>query len=392
MALDDYFLNPSQDCLARLFDAVNSMDISMAPTLSPFEKLIMRTSERKDAFLEKFEDLSRPSGVDPTLQHAVHKAQESVGSHSSFEDGILMRTQDKGKEREAEKAEKKGPTSSATSLPSTTQYSPSDASFSLDGSAVWVESGGDQSASQIDTNASSTAVASSRSTSIRGRKSTDASSSSSSHNHAKRDEQGSQPPAASGPVLKDTHFFPATIDYNDHQLPIRLPMYTFPEEVGDVNQSLDALVCTDADSSTVFSNTAGPNFLQPSNNCRGPPPSPLTYEWQPDTPHHNIIQRSNYWKAYYFPRTPQACWPSFQLCVVRMRSRLRLWDCVTRFDQAGIPVCKPDQEGGVGIDVCPVPFYVLTVYDFHFLHVKTSLYRRRDKPYLRNLPILGSSL
>ena len=54
MALDDYFNDPSQDCLARLFDAVNAMDISLAPTLTRDEKLIMRVSERKDVFAEKF--------------------------------------------------------------------------------------------------------------------------------------------------------------------------------------------------------------------------------------------------------------------------------------------------------------------------------------------------
>ena len=54
MALDDYFSNPSQECLARLFDAINAMDISNAPTLTRDEKLTMRVSERKDIFIEKF--------------------------------------------------------------------------------------------------------------------------------------------------------------------------------------------------------------------------------------------------------------------------------------------------------------------------------------------------
>lgn len=233
MALDDYFMNPSQDCLARLFDAVNSMDISAAPVLSNFEKLIMRTSERKDVFIEKFEEISRQYGSDTSASTHTHRANDSVGSHSSFEEGILMRTQeDKAKARELER---KGPGSSATSLPSSGQYSPSEASFSLDSSAVWVESGQDQTITQTAPSLSNTAVGSSRSTSLRGRKSTDASSSSSSHNHGRRDDTGIHHHLGSaGPVLKDTHYFPATIDYNDHQLPIRLPMYTFPEEVGDV--------------------------------------------------------------------------------------------------------------------------------------------------------------
>ncbi|KAI0703720.1 spindle pole body interacting protein [Cytidiella melzeri] len=258
MALDDYFMNPSQDCLARLFDAVNSMDISMTPTLSPFEKLIMRTSERKDVFLEKFEELSRPAGTEPATHIPTHKAEDSMSSQSSFEEGILMRVQAKSKDREPEK----NPAASAASLPSSTQYSPSDASFSLDGSAVWVESGPDQSASQ---SATSTLVGNNRSASMRGRKSTDASSSSSSHNHGRREEMGGIPAtsAATGPLVKDTHFFPATIEYNDHQLPIRLPMYTFEEEVGDY--SLIQLVQTFSTPSTTITGPMHPHLHTSGN-------------------------------------------------------------------------------------------------------------------------------
>lgn len=235
MALDDYFSDPSQDCLARLFDAVNSMDISQAPRLSRYEKLIMRTSERKDLFIEKYEDLMKPRAVENVgVRHNGHNASDSVGSHSSFEEGIMMRGRDdKGKTKEVEQ---KGPGSSTTSLQtSSNQYSPSDNSFSLDGSAVWVESGGLDQSPRVPSSVGSTQTgSSSRGTSVRGRKSTDASSTSSLR--ARRDDSRTQTPAPNAvpPVLKDTHFFPATIDYNDHQLPIRLPMYTFPEEVGDV--------------------------------------------------------------------------------------------------------------------------------------------------------------
>ncbi|KAF8757951.1 Spindle pole body interacting protein [Rhizoctonia solani] len=48
MALDDYFIQPDVQCLARLFDAVNAMDVSRAPVLSRDEMLIMRATERKD--------------------------------------------------------------------------------------------------------------------------------------------------------------------------------------------------------------------------------------------------------------------------------------------------------------------------------------------------------
>ncbi|CAJ0844011.1 6051_t:CDS:10, partial [Entrophospora sp. SA101] len=54
LALDKYFQNPSVECLALLYDAVNSMDVNNMPHFSPHEKVILRTSENKDIFEEKF--------------------------------------------------------------------------------------------------------------------------------------------------------------------------------------------------------------------------------------------------------------------------------------------------------------------------------------------------
>ena len=237
MALDDYFTNPSQDCLARLFDAINSIDISKAPVLTRHEKLILRTSERKDLFIEKFEEFLRPPPPDASTKAVPpkpgHGGSDSVGSLNSFDEGIVLRTKEKGREKEKEK-EKKGPTSSLTSLQQHSQYSPSEASFSLDGSAVWV---GDESG--LDNVGQATAVphapSSNGSASIYGRKSTDASSSSSQH-QLRREDPGVVTSTVHNPTaLKDTHFFPAVMYYNDHMIPIRLPLSTFPEEVGDVS-------------------------------------------------------------------------------------------------------------------------------------------------------------
>ncbi|PCH35230.1 spindle pole body interacting protein [Wolfiporia cocos MD-104 SS10] len=222
MALDDYFANPSQDCLARLFDAVNSMDISMAPVLSQHEKLIMRTSERKDIFLEKFDEYLQASSdaapahhVPPgTATRKAHRTSASVGSQSSLEES--------GGERDSDRARDRSESLRADSLRAAAaarnQYSPSEASFSMDGSTVWVgsEGGGDQASG-------TTAVG--NGTSYRGRPSTDASSS--SHTPAPA------PAAVAMSIMKDSHYFPAMVDFNDHHLPIKIPLATFPEEVGD---------------------------------------------------------------------------------------------------------------------------------------------------------------
>ncbi|KAG2154286.1 docking domain of Afi1 for Arf3 in vesicle trafficking-domain-containing protein [Suillus bovinus] len=192
LALDDYFANPSQECLTRLFDAINSMNISAAPALTRCEKLIMRASERKDIFAEKF------THIPPFPLKAAHKTTGSNGSHSS-EDGVLINARARS-------------TTAASDHNPTHQSSPSDSSFSLGGSAVWVNDDSviiDSPGSVGGASASSNSVLTSR-----GRRSTDTSSNSS---HA----------------YSDTHFFQTSIAYKGHTLPIKLPLATFPEEVGE---------------------------------------------------------------------------------------------------------------------------------------------------------------
>lgn len=229
MALDDYFANPSQDCLARLFDAVNAIDLSGAPILSRSEKLIMRASERKDIFSEKFAHLAsqQPTPYRPAQQH---KSTNSNDSYSSFEDGLLMRS--KVTERK-----ENGSSSSGSHGQPGTSYSPDDSSFSLGGSAVWV---GDESGLDLgvkddvsSTTSSSVAKDSTITANSRKRRSTGASSSS-SHliNQTFKPSQAPQPHARSN-LVKDTHFYHTMVAYKDHHLPIKMPLATFPEEVGD---------------------------------------------------------------------------------------------------------------------------------------------------------------
>jgi len=252
MALDDYFLNPSKDCLSRLFDAVNSMDISSAPVLTRHEKLIMRCSERKDVFAEKF----RPPESVPSTATAAnqpppskfkHSRNGSVDSKFSFEEGILAKKReskdkddgssfiiDGGAPPSTSSHGSAGQSQPRTGTPSQGsilgQYSPSDSSFSLGGSAVWVgeEGGGDHTMNGREKDPMRIPPSISR-----NRESVDESSISSSNAH------GSgiiSHPTPGDPLhgIKDTHFFPTTIAYKGHQLPIKMPLSTFPEEVGDV--------------------------------------------------------------------------------------------------------------------------------------------------------------
>ncbi|KAI9509047.1 spindle pole body interacting protein [Russula earlei] len=233
LALDDYFSSPSQDCLARLFDAINSMDLSGAPILTRSEKIVMRNSERKDVFIEKF----HPPRVSETSQHLEargnHRPSNSNGSHSSFDEGIMMRTKDGTEGRDRAGSDTSARFASAPHN-NGSQHSPSETSFSLGGSAVWVgeESGLVEHAASPGVPSSYGSQGSSVVTKG-GRRSTDASSNSSNgqHTHTRRPINA----RTSDPRLgtKDTHYYHTTIDYKGHQLPIKMPLFTSPQEVGD---------------------------------------------------------------------------------------------------------------------------------------------------------------
>lgn len=264
MALDDYFSDPSQDCLARLFDAVNSMDLSGAPMLTRHEKMVMRSSERKDIFAERFSQLQQNwNGNHVIIPKSVqqHRSTNSGESYSSFEEGILMRNrdrdgqgQDENQARRRDRARERTDTDASVSMPTQhldqgrSRNSPSDSSFSLGGSAVWVgdESGLDLKGSAGDSSSvSSVAGNNTLPTSFRRRRSTDGSSSSSQVHGREQNYrpigtvQSSYFDSHSRPgMVKDTHFYHTSVAYKDHHLPINMPLATFPEEVGDVRQSI----------------------------------------------------------------------------------------------------------------------------------------------------------
>ena len=237
------------------------MDLSGAPKLTKHEKMVMRSSERKDIFAEKL--ANQPSqqawahggpmmGQKSVLQH---RSTNSNDSYSSFEEGILFRNKERERYAEDSKNRKKenqraNPRMESdnltTAVPSQSSQSPSDSSFSLGGSAVWV---GDESGLDIapprDRPSDANSVAGSTLVgSTKNRRSTDASSSS-SHAHSK--EQAYRPVHANYAypdanmrhgIVKDTHFYHTTVAYKDHHLPIKMPLSTFPEEVGDVSGHL----------------------------------------------------------------------------------------------------------------------------------------------------------
>jgi hypothetical protein len=317
MAMDHYFNAPSQDCLADLFDAVNSMDLSGAPTLSRQEKIVMRSSERKDLFAEKFAQLQQQRHEEQQHKEIHHHHQQhnhhhqpqqsisasskqsdtrshhntfSIESQNSFEEGFLLKAKKGGRERSATESmvgvfrnANREPNQNSSSLPSRSElssvsasasissrapsrnqnhhhnYNPSvnynqplpsppsaDNSFNLGGSAVWVGDdstldGGESEANDSTSSLSQTATSTVVSGSTRGRRSTDASSESHSSGYHPSSmksssavyEGGGGGGGLGGTGQKDTHFYHTTVDYKGHKLPIKMPLTTFPEEVGD---------------------------------------------------------------------------------------------------------------------------------------------------------------
>ncbi|KAI0301650.1 spindle pole body interacting protein [Multifurca ochricompacta] len=264
LALDDYFSSPSQDCLARLFDAINSMDLSAAPILTRAEKLIMRHSERKDVFIEKF-TAKRASEPSQHRGRVNHRPTASVGSHSSFDEGVIIRTKDSMDGRGRASSDTSVRTASV-SRQNGSEHSSSETSFSLGGSAVWVgDEGGSLEHSAAPGVSSSYGSHGGSATARSGRKSTDASSNSSHGQHTR-------PPLNTGTseprlVTKDTHYYHTTINYKGHQLPIKMPLFTFPQEVGDY--SLIQLIQT-------FSTATISGPLHPHLNSNGSLTHPIT--------------------------------------------------------------------------------------------------------------------
>ncbi|KAH9855323.1 spindle pole body interacting protein [Lenzites betulinus] len=273
LALDDYFMNPSQDCLARLFDAVNEMNFAPMPVLTRYEKLIMRNTERQDILIGRVEESNYP---DPgtAMQHPInlpptntarpgHKPSNSTDSRISFEDGVHMRSK-----RDRDSNTRNGAESYKSASKMQSPTSPSEASFSLDGSAVWVgdESGLDQMGFVATASAASASSSSVSSLAGRGRRSTDASSSS-SHARVGESVPSLTGAGAASAGLKDSHFFHAAINYNEHVLPVKVPLSTFSEEVGE--GSLTMLCTTFSPSNTTISGPLHPHLH--TNGALTPP-------------------------------------------------------------------------------------------------------------------------
>jgi hypothetical protein len=254
--LEDYFNNPSLSVLSNLYDSLNSMDTSGLPILTRAERLVLRNSERKDLFEEKFvaaaaaaADLANGAGVEGA--QSSKRRTPSSASHAV--------APSRGAERDEEVFSSGRPPSSEHSaqlrgVPSTDSL----ASASFDGThspsiGTSVAASGDDhslhggrssranTVSSIDDGRSGwsqTYASVVPPPPLPNRPSSGATTtrSAESYSRSQASPTTSHRAGASGPRPKDTHFFETKVVYNGISIPVRIPLATFPSEIGDVRK------------------------------------------------------------------------------------------------------------------------------------------------------------
>ncbi|KAF2141634.1 uncharacterized protein K452DRAFT_250340 [Aplosporella prunicola CBS 121167] len=79
LALEEYFRSPVPETLASLYNAMNSMDLSLLPKLSFLERNVLQASSAPDMFVEKFEQMIAQRQVEDAAV-AQQSLQEGPGS------------------------------------------------------------------------------------------------------------------------------------------------------------------------------------------------------------------------------------------------------------------------------------------------------------------------
>lgn len=87
LALDEYFSGGGQASLEQLYEAINAIDLSAMPRLSRAEKVVLRASERKDLFIDRF--ITPDAGdqaATPNAANGYHLGHESkTANHASID-------------------------------------------------------------------------------------------------------------------------------------------------------------------------------------------------------------------------------------------------------------------------------------------------------------------
>ncbi|GAA5928125.1 AFI1/MesA family protein [Sporobolomyces koalae] len=237
LALEDYFATPSVAVLARLYNAINAIDTSALPFLTLDERTILRTSDRKDMFEEKFKPHPHHQ------HHALDRApstKSQVAPQTGADDASITEVL-----QPISKARSSGSISSLASVSRPPRPpSSSAATTTYNGASSSVEdltSSPYPSRSRANTVTSSEGGGDGYSQSQRDLMYQNAAnhalptSSSSHYEPTPGSGWRTLPPsgATGGMKPKDTHWYETKVAYGGFNLPIRIPLGTYPSEIGD---------------------------------------------------------------------------------------------------------------------------------------------------------------
>lgn len=182
--------------LGRLYDAANAICTDGKPSLSRHQRIILRASERKDLFEDKF-----------GASHGSHE-EESSQDEAAFLSPSERLLEDEVTSNEADSISSPVDHDNGTDRPTVTRHG------STSSSSHMVSDGGFGTGPDpfglAKSNVISSAVLSSQ-------------------RHRSTVARGSP---------KDTHFFDTTATFQKISVPIRIPLAVFDEDVGDVSSVL----------------------------------------------------------------------------------------------------------------------------------------------------------
>lgn len=88
LSLDEYFKSPSIACLKKLYDSINSIDLSRIPKLNFFERQIVSASDKPNMFSEKFVD-DEYVDLGQQSRNSLASASSPVNNSSDRKDSVV---------------------------------------------------------------------------------------------------------------------------------------------------------------------------------------------------------------------------------------------------------------------------------------------------------------
>ncbi|WWC62606.1 uncharacterized protein I303_105203 [Kwoniella dejecticola CBS 10117] len=213
LALEEYFLSPSPEILARLFDSANAISTVGMPRFTRYERILLRSSERKDLFEEKFGITQPDSGTKEIFEDL---SSEPGHGSNSVDDHEGVRP------RNGSGSVSGGPSTTTAAMSSKSNHRKT---LSSSSGVRMVRKGSASSQTQSPFHLATPP-------SKEGRLTPDI-------------DQGRRKG-----VPRDTHFFETEARFKKITVPIRIPMTVFDEDVGDY--SLIELVQTFSHNITPF--------------------------------------------------------------------------------------------------------------------------------------------